>query len=69
LYDVQRRQHDDPDVRLTPCQRLPNNAEMALAASRDYCKATVGLVLVISVMAFAAGYLVSLARGHNLVPL
>lgn len=65
-YDVQRPHLDDPDVRLTPCQRLPNDEEMALAASRDYCKATVGVVLVVGVMAFAAAYLVSLARGHNL---
>ncbi|AYD05114.1 hypothetical protein [Neorhizobium sp. NCHU2750] len=55
------RRRTDRNIQLTPYQRWQNDAEMALAATRDYPKATAGLILAVGALAFAAGYLM---RSH-----
>lgn len=50
-------QTKDRDNQLSPYRRWQNDAEMALAATRDYQNATAGLVLTVGALAFAAGYL------------
>lgn len=54
-------QTKDRGNQLSPYRRWQNDAEMALAATRDYPKATGGLILAVGVLAFAAGYLI---RSH-----
>jgi hypothetical protein len=57
MFDRTRHSENTREQQLTPLQRWQNDAEMALAASRDYPKATVGLVLAVGALAFVAGYL------------
>lgn len=42
----------------TTMQQWRNDAEMALAAARDYPRATTGLVISVAVLAFLSGWMV-----------
>jgi hypothetical protein len=52
---------------LSPYRRWQNDAELALAATRDYPKATAGLILAVGALAFVAGYLMrsNVAESEN----